>query len=66
MKVTIDGVSYFPEPEPHAEAMKLLRQVYGALWTEAYYDGNSEQTAKFAKPLADKMREANKILGFKQ
>jgi hypothetical protein len=47
-------------------AMRLLEKVYGGLWTEAYYDPGCDETQKFAKPLADLMIEANRILGFKK
>ena len=65
-EVLIDGVRYVPaEEHPAEEAMKLLRDVYGSLWIEAYYDPTNEMTRRFAQPLADKMRDANKVLGFK-
>lgn len=46
-------------------AMNLLREVYGRLWCEAYYDPFAEQTRDFARPLADLMGKANEILRFK-
>ena len=45
--------------------IKLLSEVYGTLWIEAYYDFKNEHTQKFAKPIADKMAELNKSLKFK-
>lgn len=65
--VVIDGVHYVAaDPPPFLdEAAKLLAEVYGVLWTEANYDPINESTRKFAKPLADKMMEANKLLGFR-
>lgn len=48
------------------EANKLLHDVYQVLWCEAYYDPTNDLIMKFAKPLADKMTEANKILGYKK
>jgi hypothetical protein len=44
---------------------ELLNKVYGTLWMEAYYDPCSEDTRKFAKPLADIMSKLNKDLHFK-
>jgi hypothetical protein len=66
-RVSIDGISYVPATErPLGEqARALLNEVYGRLWTEAHYDPWNEQTKKFAQPLADKMSELNKLLGFK-
>ena len=67
-KVRIDGVTYAPVPDSADEidkAMALLREVYGTLWIEAYYDGMSEQTRRFAQPLSDLMSKANKTLHFK-
>ena len=70
MNVIIDGVAYRPETAEEsrldAEVKKLLSDVYGALWTEAYYDGFNDATIKFAQPLADKMSALNKILKFKK
>ena len=66
MEVIIDGVTYKPVSEPDAEAMRLLEEVYGVLWTETYYDPYNEDTRNFARPLAEKMREANLILRFKK
>jgi hypothetical protein len=65
MEVLIDGKRYIEESDFN-EAMRLLREVYGALWTEAHYDPYNESTQKFATPLADKMREANRLLHFKK
>lgn len=66
--VLIDGIQYLPlEQKPlDDEARRLLCEVYGALWTEANYDPNNDDTRKFAKPLSDKMMRLNKLLGFKQ
>lgn len=67
IEVRIDGVLYVrADQQPMESAMNLLREVYGALWGEAYYDAYNERTRDFAKPLADKMSEANKILRFKK
>jgi hypothetical protein len=56
--VFIDRERYIPATERPVddEARQLLSEVYGALWTEAYYDPASQATRAFAKPLADKMR----------
>ena len=43
-----------------------LSEVYGRLWTEAYYDPNNESTANFAKPLVKIMQELNDELKFKE
>ena len=64
--VVIDGINYVAETELQKETRLLLCDIYGTLWTEAYYDPDSEETRKFAKPIADKMTELNKILGFKK
>jgi hypothetical protein len=66
--VVIDGVHYVASERPPfaEEAATLLREVYGVLWTEAFYDPRNEETRKFAEPLSRKMSEANKLLGFKQ
>lgn len=67
-EVNIDGVRYVPSRKRplHDEERKLLSEVFGQLWTEAYYDPTNESTRKFAQPLADKMSELNKLLGFKK
>jgi hypothetical protein len=68
MKVTIDGVEYVRADRDlvdYAEAMRLLGEVYGSLWTEAYYDAYNDSTKKFATPLHEKMARANEILRFK-
>jgi hypothetical protein len=64
--VQIDGVNYRRETELEAEARRLLSEVYGCLWTEAYYDPDSEDTRKFAQPLAEKMSRLNELLKFKR
>lgn len=67
IEVRIDGVLYVRADRQSMEsAMGLLRDVYGALWGEAYYDAYNDRTRDFAKPLAEKMAEANKILRFKK
>lgn len=48
------------------EEKKLLRDVYGVLWTNACYDPDSEQIQKFSKPLSDKMMKLNETLKFKE
>ena len=53
-------------PETSKEVFKILNDVYGALWMEAYYDPDSESSAKFAKPLAEKMKRLNELLKFKK
>ena len=65
-EVIIDGVRYMPETELQAEARQLLVDVYGALWTEAFYDPYNESTKNFAEPLANKMNRINKLLAFKK
>ena len=52
--------------EDMKKALLLLNDVYGRLWCEAYYDPYNEKFREFCAPLADKMSEANKILGFKK
>ena len=47
------------------EAVRLLRDVYGALWIEAYYDPYNDYMREWAKPLADKMQRLNELYGFK-
>ena len=65
--ITLNGVkyvrpSYVELPEDDRKIVdKLLNEIYGALWTEANYDPYNEDTKKFAKPLADKMAQVNKI-----
>lgn len=44
---------------------ELLDKIYGILWMDAYYDPQSEEIRKYAKPLADMMSELNKDLHFK-
>ena len=68
MKVEIDGIEYVRGPAAiDAEAHKLLNDIYGTLWCEAYYDPTyGEVTRNFAKPLADKMTQLNKLLKFKR
>lgn len=63
--VIIDGVTYRPSTERETRADHLLREVYGALWTEAYYDPDNEETRTFALRWVGLMKEANDILGFK-
>jgi hypothetical protein len=43
----------------------MLAEIYGALWTEGYYDPLNTFTQYFAKPLADKMSQLNEELKFK-
>jgi hypothetical protein len=66
--VVLDGIHYVPAERPPLleDAAKLLAEVYGVLWTEVCYDPTNEHTREFAKPLLDKMAEANKLLGFRQ
>lgn len=65
-EVVIGGVRYVPaDQHPTADAMKLLAEVYGALWCEAGYDPKNKITQEFAAPLADKMRKANQTMKFK-
>lgn len=68
MKVLIDGIEYVPGPAAiDDESRKLLADVYGTLWMEAYYDPTyGEVTQNFSKPLADKMQRLNKLLKFKR
>lgn len=66
MKVIIDGVRYYPEESEDKEARRLLSEVYGRLWTEAFRDPTNEVTREFAVPLAKLMGQANKILRFKE
>jgi hypothetical protein len=67
MNVVIDGIEYVRGPAAVSpEAHKLLNDIYATLWCEAYYDPTyGEVTQNFAKPLADKMRQLNTLLGFK-
>ena len=66
-EVLIDGVEYIPRKDLISdECLKIMCQVYGALWCEAYSDPYNESTQKFAAPLANKMSELNKILQFKK
>jgi hypothetical protein len=68
MKVIIDGVEYIRADRDlvdYAEAMRLLCEVYDALWSEAYYKACYDSTKKFATPLHEKMYRANEILKFK-
>ena len=46
--------------------IKLLNKLYGILWMDAYYDPESLEIQKYAKPLADLMSELNKTLHFKE
>jgi hypothetical protein len=68
MNVIIDGIEYVPGPAAlDDETRKLLAEVYGSLWMEAYYDPTyGEVSQKFAAPLADKMQKANERLQFKR
>lgn len=52
------------EPLTH-EQKKLLKDVYGGLWIEAYYDPYNDHVKNFAQPLADKMKQLNEELKFK-
>jgi hypothetical protein len=65
--VVIDGIHYVPATSKplKAEEKRLLAEVYGKLWTEAYYDPWNEDTKKFAQPLADMMTKLNDMLRFK-
>ena len=66
-KVIIDGIEYIPRNTViSAHAMKLLHDIYMHLYIEAYYDPTNKFTQEYAKPLADKMTELNKELGFKK
>lgn len=65
-KVMIDGILYLPQTELQIEARKLLHDVYGTLWTNAFYDPYSEEIGEFAKPIAAKMMRLNEILGFRE
>jgi hypothetical protein len=65
-KVTIDNVIYHADNILDAEANKILTEVYGALWCEAYYDCFNDDIRNFAKPLADKMSRLNDLLKFKE
>jgi hypothetical protein len=65
-EVTINGVVYIPRDPLNTEAMKLLSEVYAALWAETYYDAFNDSTANFAAPLCGKMEKANKILHFRK
>ncbi len=65
MKVLIDGVLYRPETEFEKETKEILCEVYNVLWGEGFYDSFNESTRNFARPLAEKMMQLNKILHFK-
>lgn len=64
-KLTINGVIYRHDAV-NDKAMSLLAEVYNALWAEGYYDPLNESTGKFARPLAQKMQDANAILKFRE
>lgn len=68
MKVLIDNVVYVPRDETimTEEARKLLADVYGVLWLEAYYDPNNEQSREFALKHVGKMERLNELLKFKE
>ena len=67
MRVEIDRVRYVPKVDLFGrEALSLLNEIYCRLWAEAYSDPTNESVRKFAAPLADKMRELNQILRFKE
>ena len=51
--------------DDNAKLLMLLNEIYSVLYTEAYYDPTNEQLQKFAKPLADKMKEINDMVCFK-
>ena len=42
MEVMIDGKKYREESEPEKAALRLLAEVYGRLWAEAFYDPLTE------------------------
>jgi hypothetical protein len=65
-KVLIDGEPYFPLAEEQFEVKKLLREVYGILWAEAYYDPYNEETEKLALRVVEKMARLNELLKFKE
>lgn len=48
------------------EPLRLLCDVYHRLWAEAYYDPFNELLREFAKPLCDKMEQANAKLRFRR
>ena len=66
MEVVIDGKRYRAETELEKEATTLLCDVYGSLWTEAYYDHLCADTQRYAIPLAKKMARLNELLHFKK
>jgi hypothetical protein len=45
---------------------KILNEIYGTLWMDAYYDPPSAEIQKYAKPIADKLSVLNKTLKFKE
>ena len=72
LNVLIDGVIYIPEFERIVsdsdlgkEVVSILRNIYGSLWIEAYYDPTNKTIQEFATPLAKKMSRLNEILAFK-
>jgi hypothetical protein len=64
--VVIDGVVYTAETELQKEERLLLCELYGALWTEAFYDPYNDSTQRFAEPLSRKMTRLNELMGFKK
>lgn len=64
----INGVKYYREPGVlmNDEALRLLRDLYKALWIEAYYDPYSVESMKFAEMHVGKIAKLNGILKFKR
>jgi hypothetical protein len=57
--IVLDGVTYNAETELQKEAKKLLNEVYGTLWIEAFCDSHNASTQKFSEPLSRKMTRLN-------
>lgn len=70
--ITLNGVRYVRpsyaelSEEDRETVAKLLHDIYGKLWAEAYYDPYNESVKKFATPLCKKMAQVNKILKFEE
>ena len=44
---------------------EILNKLYGILWMDAYCDPESKEIQKYAKPLADMLKELNDEMHFK-
>lgn len=44
--------------------VELLRALYSKIWTEAFYDCDTEDSRKYAQKLIPMIQELNELIGF--